>query len=114
MIGVADELVEHALLVLDALDHHREILVEQATVPWAPSSSVSVVKLRMSENRTVARVLAPPSTSASPLLSSILRRNRRVHVARHCGLHALLGADVLDHEHRAELLAVTARQAAAL
>ena len=29
MIGVADELVEHALLVGDALDHHREILVEE-------------------------------------------------------------------------------------
>ena len=40
-----------------------------ATVPCAPSSSVSVVKPRMSENRIVASWLLPPSRS-SPLASS--------------------------------------------
>ena len=75
-----------------------------ATVACGPSSSASVVKLRMSENSTVASTLLPPRISWSP--AHQLVGERGIHVARHRGAHALLAADVLHHDHRAEMAAV--------
>ena len=40
--------------------------LSSATVPWAPSSSVRVVKERMSEKSTVASTLWPPRASPPP------------------------------------------------
>ena len=102
--GVADELVEHARPAADAVHHDGEVLVEEGSPCRArPSSSLIAVKVRMSENRTVAVTLSPPSASSPPASSMIGRT--RVHVARHGRLHALLVADVLDHQQRTELLA---------
>ena len=47
--------------------------------------------------------LARTAEQVRPAAFQHLRRDGGVHVARHGRLHALLGADVLEHQHGAEL-----------
>ena len=107
---VADEFVEHAFLAGDALDHQGEILVEEGDRALGAhflAQGGEAPDIREEDGRPGAGAAEEASVA---VIVEHARGNRWVHVARHGGLDALLGADVLDHQQRAELLAIATLQ----
>ena len=96
--GVADELVEHPSLVLDAVDHQREILVEHRhralrAEPFGVRREAADVR---EQHRRFHRL--PPEHVRSR--GDELVGDARIHVARHRRLEPLFTRDIFDHEHR--------------
>ncbi len=104
--GVADELVQHAALLGDAVDHDGEIVVQQLDGTLGAE--------RLGDRRKSAHVgeqdgrdLVGAAEQIFPAFHQLIGQ-ARIHVTRHGGLHAFLGADVLDHDHHAKFLLVAA------
>ena len=105
---VADELVEHALFLLQAVDHQREILVEQRHRPLRTEllgqrgEAADVGKQHRRLDVLPAQKIGARGEEAI--------RDARVHIARHGRLEALLRTDVLEDDHRADALLVDVEQ----
>ena len=105
---VANELVEHALFLLQAVDHQGEVLVQQRDRPLRAELLGERGKPADIGKQHGRLDILPAEQVGAGGQQPV--GNARVHVARHRRLEALFGADVFEDDHRADALLVDVEQ----
>ena len=100
---VADELVEHAPLVEDALDHPLEVVVEQRHRGVGAEALGQRCELPDVAEEDRGEGFRATEQVAAGVLCEQPVRQLGIHVARERRANALLVGDVLDDDQRAEL-----------
>ena len=98
---ITDELVQHTAFARDAIDHHREIVVEEG------DGTLRTIFFGYGRETTNigehdGRFGRSAAEEIKPLPVEHLGRDDGIHIARHGGLHALFAADIFKHQHRSQ------------